>query len=197
MYLHLARASEMRRQPIVRDKLLVLAGVTAAEMGLAEVSAECRDRVLYSNGSHLVRNWPTLGDALEDERFQVYFKQLTRRYSPEKAEYLLGRLGIDMARERDAYFTNHEYATALLGARSRQVATAPAKVAAASSITIPTTRTRVRDPQRRWPLGKVKLAWRPRASKWRGIWTVLLIALPGLAAVAIAAIALYLQSLPK
>jgi hypothetical protein len=198
MYLHLARASEMRRQPMVRDKLLVLAGVTAAEMGLAEISAECRERVLSSNHWHLVRNWPTLGEALDDERFQVYFKQLSRRYSPEKAEYLLGRLGIDMARERDAYFTDHEYAAALLGVHRPQAATAPVKAKVAASISIPTTLTRVRAPQRRWRLRQVKLGWSPRNSRLKVLWVVLLVvAPPVLIGAVLALLVLLLQAAPR
>ena len=200
MYLHLARASDMRRQPMVRDKLLVLAGVTAAEMGLAEISAECRERVLSSNTWHLLRNWPTLGEALEDERFQVYFKQLSRRYSPEKAEYLLGRLGIEMARERDAYFTDHEYAAALLGVQRPQAAPAlaRAKAATATSISIPKTLTRVRSPKSRWRLRQVKLGWPSRSPQWNLLLVALLFfAPPILIAAALALLSMVLEAVQK
>jgi hypothetical protein len=115
IYLHLARASEARRRPLVRDKLLVLAGVVAAERGLAPLAAYCRLRVLSSNRGHLVGHHPTLADALEDERFQRYLARLRTHYSQERAEYMLSSLGIDMARERAAYFDDYEYAAALLG----------------------------------------------------------------------------------
>lgn len=198
MYLHLARASEMRQQPMVRDKLLVLAGVTAAEMGLSEIAAECRERVLVSNGSHLVRNWSTLGEAVEDERFQVYFKQLTRRYSPEKAEYLLGRLGIEMARERDAYFTDHEYAAALLGVHRPQATATRVKAKASATISIPTTLTRVRAPRRRWRLRPVKLGWHQRISRAQLLWFALLIVTPPLLlGAALALLSLLSQTAPK
>jgi hypothetical protein len=114
MYLHLARASQLRRQPMVHDRMLVLAGVAAAEMGLADVAAECRQRVLAHNHQHLLRDWPTLDAALADERFQAYVRQLRRRYSPEKAEHLLQSLGVEWVNERAAYYTDQEYATALL-----------------------------------------------------------------------------------
>jgi len=116
MYLHLARASQLRRQPLVHDRMLVLAGVAAAEMGLSEISAECRSRVLAHNHQHLIGNWPTLDLALEDDRFQAYIRQLRRRYSPEKAEHLLQSLGVEWVNERAAYYTDQEYATALLAA---------------------------------------------------------------------------------
>ena len=116
MYLHLARASQLRRQPMVHDRMLVLAGVTAAEMGLGDISAECRDRVLAHNQQHLLRDWPTMDAALADERFQSYVRQLRRRYSPEKAEHLLESLGVEWTNERATYYTDREYATALLAA---------------------------------------------------------------------------------
>lgn len=116
MYLHLARASQLRRQPLVHDKMLVLAGVVASEMGLEDISAECRGRVLAHNQQHLVGDWPTMDAALADERFQSYVRQLRRRYSPEKAEHLLESLGVEWTNERATYYTDREYATALLAA---------------------------------------------------------------------------------
>lgn len=122
MYLHLARASHMRRQPMVRDKLLVLAGVQAEQMGLEEISALCRHKILAHNARHLVRGWPTLTAALADEKFQSYLKQLKRRYSAEKTEHILHSLGIELGREREAYFNDLEYAAALLDTRPGSIA---------------------------------------------------------------------------
>jgi hypothetical protein len=115
IYLHLARASEARRRPLVRDKLLVLAGTVAAERGMVPLAAYCRQKVLASNRGHLVGHHPTLAAALEDERFQRYLVRLRTHYSRERAEYMLSSLGIDLARERAAYFDDYEYAAALLG----------------------------------------------------------------------------------
>ena len=117
MYLHLARASKMRRQPLVRAKLLVLAGVQADAMGLAQIAALCRHRVLAQNPRHLVRRWPTISEALLAEPFQSHVKQLRRRYSHEKVEHMLESLGIEMGQERAAYFSDSEYAAALLNTR--------------------------------------------------------------------------------
>jgi hypothetical protein len=117
MYLHLARASKLRQQPLVRAKLLVLAGVQAEEMGLDDISALCRHRILSQNPRHLVRKWPTMHEALSAEPFQTHLKQLRRRYSQEKAEHMLQSLGIEMGQERAAYFSDAEYAAALLDTR--------------------------------------------------------------------------------
>ncbi|HTM55107.1 MAG TPA: hypothetical protein VL175_13820 [Pirellulales bacterium] len=121
MYLHLARASQARRQPLVRDKLLILAGVQAEEMGLGQISALCRQKILARNAHHLVRTWPTMTAALADDEFQSYLKQLKRRYSPEKVEHMVHSLGIELGRERDAYFDDFEYAAALLNTRPESI----------------------------------------------------------------------------
>ena len=115
LYLHLARASEQRKRWLVRDKMLVLAGATAAEMGLDTVAAFCREKVLQHNTGHLVGHYPTIEAALADDDFQVYLTHLRRRYSRERAEHILGSLGISQANERDSYYTDYEYAAALMG----------------------------------------------------------------------------------
>ncbi len=115
LYLHLARASEQRRRPLVRDKLLLLAGVIAARMRLAHIAALCRKRILDHNPNHMVRRWTSFGEALEDDDFLSLLKQAQRRYPQEKAERMLATLGIDMAQEREAYYSDNEYAAALLG----------------------------------------------------------------------------------
>ena len=115
VFLHLAQASGRRQRPLMRGRMLVLAGSLAAEMGLPSVAAYCRDHILRQNPRHLVRRWPTLGVALEQGEFQVFRKQVQRRYSAEKAERMLDSLGLLMARERDTYYSDGEYAAAILG----------------------------------------------------------------------------------
>lgn len=136
IYLHLARASHLRRQAMVRDKLLVLAGVQAQEMGLEPIAEHCRQKILAHNAQHLIRRWPTITAALADEQFQPYLKQLKRRYSPEKTEHMLASLGIELGRERDAYFNDLEYAAALIDSvpeRFAEVRRAPPDAASQSA----------------------------------------------------------------
>lgn len=121
LYLHLARASLQRNQPLVRDKFLVLAGVIAARMQLRSVADYCRAEVLRHNPGHMVRKWTTLSEAIEDSDFLHFLKQLQRRFPQEKAERMLAELGIDMAREREAYFDDAEYAASLLGVEPEQL----------------------------------------------------------------------------
>ncbi len=115
IYLHLARASEARNRPLVRDKLLALAGAIAAEGELAPIAAYCRSKILANNPGHLIGRHPTFAAALADERFQHYLARLRTHYSQERAEHMLQSLGIQLARERAAYFNDYEYAAALLG----------------------------------------------------------------------------------
>jgi hypothetical protein len=56
-----------------------------------------------------------LEEALTDEDFLHFFRQLHRRYPQEKAERMLSTLDIEMARERETYYSDEEYAASLLG----------------------------------------------------------------------------------
>ena len=115
IYFHLARASQQRRRPHVRDRLLILGAAIAAEQGLARIAAYCRHCVLAHNPQHLFHRWPTVVDALADPEFAHFLRHLQRRYPRERAERMLDALGIDTASERAAYYSDEEYAAALLG----------------------------------------------------------------------------------
>jgi hypothetical protein len=114
-YLHLARAAELRRQPLVRDRVLVLSAVIAAQIDLEPIAAACRERILQHNRGHMLGRWPTVTAALAEEDFQSLVNQLSTRYGPERVEHLIGQLGIERGNERAAYASGGEYAAALLG----------------------------------------------------------------------------------
>jgi hypothetical protein len=63
----------------------------------------------------MIGRWASIAEALIDDDFLSLLRQLRRRYPPEKAERLLDTLGIDMAKEREAYYDDQEYAAAILG----------------------------------------------------------------------------------
>jgi hypothetical protein len=130
VYLHLARASQRRSRLLVRDKLLVLASVAAARRRLDHVAQYCRQEILAHNPAHLLGRWPSLASAMEDVDFQVYLRRLKQLYPLEKAEHLLGVLGIELARERELYLDDHEYAAALLGTSPEMLRQSRAPVAA-------------------------------------------------------------------
>jgi len=114
-YLHLARAAELRRQPLVRDRVLLLAAVIEAQIDLVPIAAACLERILSHNARHVIGRWPTVAEALAEEDFQTLVVQLSGRYGPERVERLVAQLGIERGRERDAYASDGEYAAGLLG----------------------------------------------------------------------------------
>jgi hypothetical protein len=120
-YLHLARASGLRRRPQVRDRLLILAAVAATKAGLPRIAAYCREDVLRHNPRHLVRRWGTVADALRDQEFQHFLVHLEKRYSAEEVDRMMKTLAIDRARERETYYSDEEYAAALLGSSLEQL----------------------------------------------------------------------------
>ena len=117
LYLHLAQASEQRRRPHVRDRLLVIAAANAARMGLPLISSSCRYKILQHNPRHVIGHWSDVAEALTQSDFLHVLKSNQRRYPQEKAENMLDSLGIERGREREAYYTDEEYAAALLGVR--------------------------------------------------------------------------------
>lgn len=125
LYLHVARASELRRQPLVCDKLLVLAGAAATEAGMPAIAALCRQRVLANNPGHLLRHYATFDAALADERFVKFHAQLALAHPREKLEHILAQLGVAWEGERDLYYTDEEYAAALLGRRPEDARVPP------------------------------------------------------------------------
>ena len=115
MYLHLARAAAQRQRPLVRDRLLVLAAAIAADLQLPTIAACCRAKVLEHNPGHLLARWPTVVEASEQDEFTALRRQLVRKYSPERVEQLMQSLKIEWQSERAAYYSDEEYAAALLG----------------------------------------------------------------------------------
>lgn len=95
--------------------MLVLAGVEAANLCLKRLENHCRIEILNNNPRHLIGKWETIGEALLDDEFLAFLKNLRRKYPVERAERLLDSLGIEIGNERDAYFTDNEYAAAILG----------------------------------------------------------------------------------
>jgi hypothetical protein len=114
-YLHLAQAAKRRRQPLVRDRLLLLASVIAAQINLAPIAAACRASVLKHNRRHMVGRWPTITAALAEEDFQCLVNQLSSRYGPERVEQLVAQLGLPDEPDRAEYASDGEYAAAILG----------------------------------------------------------------------------------
>ena len=121
MYLHLARASKIRQQFHIRDKLLIIAGMISVHLQLPIVAAYCRYQVLTHNAQHLVRRWQDFEQALQQEEFHSLLKQIQRRFPQEKAERMLVTLGIEMGQEWETYYSAEEYAASLLDTNTDQM----------------------------------------------------------------------------
>lgn len=121
IYLHLARASEMRRRLHVRDRFLVLAAVLAARADMPRIAAYCRQRILEHNPQHLIQRWYTVWQAAADPEFVHFLRHIERRYPQETAEGMLNSLGLEIGRERATYYDDEEYAASLLGVTQEEL----------------------------------------------------------------------------
>jgi hypothetical protein len=99
----------------VRDRLFVISAFISARMGLPRIAAYCRRKILEHNPRHIIGRWDRVEAAINQPDFQHVLRNVQRRYPQEKAERMLASLGIERGREREAYFTDEEYAAALLG----------------------------------------------------------------------------------
>lgn len=115
IYLHLAKSAWKRLRMPDRDRLLVISGFIAAKMKLVRIADHCRSLILQNNQGHMIRKWPSFSMATDDTNFQHFLKQLQRRFPQEKAETMLSNLGIDRANERQLYYSDEEYAAAVIG----------------------------------------------------------------------------------
>lgn len=115
MYLELARAARLRNRPWDRDKLVLLAGAAAAERGRHTIASLCKREILAHNAGHLVGQYEKLADALNDERFARYLRQLRRKYTTERCEHMLASLGVDREARRGRFADIDDYAAATLG----------------------------------------------------------------------------------
>lgn len=95
-YFILARVSEGRARPFVRDKLLLVAAALATRGLLPKTAAACRNLILRHNPQHAVSRYDTMEQALRDADFQPLLKRAEQQYPTEHAEVLLLKLGIDL-----------------------------------------------------------------------------------------------------
>jgi hypothetical protein len=102
-YFILARVSEGRARPFVRDKLLLVAASLATRGLLPKTAAACRYLILSHNPQHAVSRYDTMEQALRDTEFQPLLKRAEQQYPTEHAEVLLLKLGIDLDDVRRAH----------------------------------------------------------------------------------------------
>ncbi len=114
-YLHLAWAAGKRQRPLVRGRLLLLAGDEALHLGMTDIADFCRLEILKTCPAHLVGKFGTLAEARRSEDLETLVRQLKRRYGGERAERMVASLGLVTGCERETYSSDEEYAAALLG----------------------------------------------------------------------------------
>jgi hypothetical protein len=114
VYLLVARISQRRRKAMVRDRLLLLAGSAALELGLWDVADLCRQKILDHNPGHLVRRFASLRQAAGDADYEALVAQLRRKYPFERVEFFLSRVRPDWASERARYASDEAFAKAML-----------------------------------------------------------------------------------
>lgn len=122
VFLHLAQASLRRRRPLVRDRLLVISSVLAANAQMEKLACYCREQILEHNPRHLIGKWPSVGEALLDDEFRSLLQRIRSEYPIERAERLLESLGIEIGNERETYYSVHEWAAAILNVSSETFA---------------------------------------------------------------------------
>ena len=88
-YARLARLSHDRKQPVGRDRFLVLTGREACFSGWIDVAARCRELVLANNPQHLLSHDATFPEALREPDNGKFFAKLEAFCPFEQAEHLL------------------------------------------------------------------------------------------------------------
>jgi len=115
IFLHLARASELRRRWLVRDKLLLMSALQAQSLRLDALANHCRERLLAHNPGHLLGHFLSVEEAGADDRIHLLVQQAERVFSREKAEHMLQTLGIELGRSEATYDSPDEYLQSILG----------------------------------------------------------------------------------
>lgn len=92
VYIQLAAFSNRMKQPLVRDRMLLLGGVEACMAGWLEVAEICRQKIVATNPAHQLKKFASMADALRDDDFQNLVARW-QRYCPfEKAEAMWRKL---------------------------------------------------------------------------------------------------------
>jgi hypothetical protein len=89
IYEELAEMYERQGQAKLRDWFLVLAADAALSAGRPNEAERFRGRLLQINPHHLLKPFPSMGDALKSPDVQGYIVELRRAYPPQAAEQLL------------------------------------------------------------------------------------------------------------
>ena len=101
VYVKLAVISEQKKQPQVRDRFLLLAGVEACRAGWPDVANRCKEKLVTSNPAHQAHLFETMADALRNADFQNLVAHWERYCPFEKAEAMLRQLNLPASVQTD------------------------------------------------------------------------------------------------
>ncbi len=91
-YAQLAVISHIKRQPLARDRFVLLCGAAACRAGWLEVAAWCWSWHAATQPGHQLARFPSFPDALRDADFPRVVAHWERWCPPERAEHLLAPL---------------------------------------------------------------------------------------------------------
>lgn len=91
-YAELAILSAGKRQPLARDRFVLLCGVEACRAGWLEVAARCFEWHNQVQPAHQLARYPSFPAALRDKDFQGIVAHWERWCHYEQAEHLLRQL---------------------------------------------------------------------------------------------------------
>lgn len=92
-YGELACLSQEKRQPLMRDRFLLLTASAACRAGWAEIAADCHRWLITYAPQHQAARFATMADALRDSEFTRLVQHWERFCPKERAEMLLSELG--------------------------------------------------------------------------------------------------------
>lgn len=92
LFAQLAKVAALKQQPIGRDRFLVLTGISATRAGWPDVATRCHELIVANSHQHIVGRFTSFADALRDEDFQIFVKQIEKFCTPERGEHLLSEI---------------------------------------------------------------------------------------------------------
>jgi len=98
-----------------RDRALVLAGTCAAILDMKCIDDFCRKLILQNNHGHMMKRWSSFAEAIRQEDFGTFLKQIRRRFPIERAETVLSELSYECDVVREDYDSDEAFASAVMG----------------------------------------------------------------------------------
>ncbi len=94
IFAQLASVADRKKQSIGRDRFLVLTGITATRAGWLDVADRCHEVITGCSEKHIVGHYASFAEALRDDEFQPFVRQVEKFCSMERAEHLLSEMGM-------------------------------------------------------------------------------------------------------